>query len=148
MTRVMFLAVVAAFAICAEAASLGNQLQLQAEGGSEEELHRAKRQFSWSSNQDITQIGGEGSTGEQIVNSHNTFLGNHQKVTQFGKADNNKQIVRQGFSLFGPSVQEVKQIATGKGYQHQIIEQKGSIFGTTKHKYIQRGGTKQVLIGK
>ncbi|XP_047498872.1 uncharacterized protein LOC125045579 [Penaeus chinensis] len=141
MTRVMFLAAIAAFAICAEAASLGNQ-------GSQEELHRAKRQFSWSSNQDITQIGGEESGGEQIVHSHNTFLGNTQKVRQLATADNNKQFVHQGFSLFGPSVQEVEQIATGGGYQHQTISQRGSFFGSTKHKYIQRGGTKQVIIGK
>ncbi|XP_037788617.1 uncharacterized protein LOC119584187 [Penaeus monodon] len=141
MTRVMFLAVIAALAICAETASLGHQR-------SQGELHRGKRQFSWSSNQVVTQIGGEESGGEQRVNSHNTILGNTQNVRQVATADNNKQIVHQGYSLFGPSEQEVVQIATGKGYQHQIIHQKGSIFGNTKYKYTQRGGTKQVFIGK
>ena len=138
MTRVMFLAVVAAFAICAEAASLG----------SEGELHRAKRQFSWSSNQNVEQYGGQNSGGEQFVSSHGTFLGNTQKVGQLGVGDNNKQFVHQGFSIFGPSKQEVEQVATGGGYQHQTVSQKGSIFGASSQKVIQRGGSKQIVTGK
>ncbi|XP_042858559.1 uncharacterized protein LOC122244661 [Penaeus japonicus] len=145
MTRVMLLAAIAAFAICSEAASLGNQLQ--AEEGSQGELQRAKRQFSWSSDQDITQIGKEESTGHQFVSSHNTLFGNNQRVGQLGKADNNKQIVHQGFSLFKPTNQEVEQIATGGGYQHQIVSQKGNIFGGSQ-KVIQRGGTSQIITGK
>ncbi|XP_027206637.2 uncharacterized protein [Penaeus vannamei] len=138
MTRVMFLAVVAAFAICAEAASLG----------SEGELHRAKRQFSWSSNQNVEQYGGQESGGEQFVSSHGTFLDNTQKVGQLGVGDNNKQFVHQGFSIFGPSKQEVEQVATGGGYQHQTVSQKGSIFGGSSQKVIQRGGSKQIVTGK
>ncbi|XP_047498969.1 uncharacterized protein LOC125045625 [Penaeus chinensis] len=138
MTRVMFLAAIAAFAICAEAASLGPQ----------GELHRAKRQFSWSSNQNIEQYGGKESGGEQLVSSHDSFLGNTQKVGQLGIGDNNKQFVHQGFSLFGPSKQEVEQVATGRGFQHQTVSQKGSIFSGSSQRVIQRGGSKQIVTGK
>ncbi|XP_037788853.1 uncharacterized protein LOC119584358 [Penaeus monodon] len=138
MTRVMFLAAIAAFAICAEAASLGPQ----------GELHRAKRQFSWSSDQDVKQYGVDTPGGEQFVSSHNTFLGNNQRVGQLGFGANNKQFVHQGFSLFGPSKQEVEQIAKGGGFQHQTVSQKGSIFGHSSQRVIQQGGTKQIVTGK
>ncbi|XP_063588783.1 uncharacterized protein LOC134765927 [Penaeus indicus] len=138
MTRVMFLAAIAAFAICAEAASLGPQ----------GELHRAKRQFSWSSDQNIEQLGGKESGGQQMVSSLDTFLGNTQKVGQLGFGDNHKQFVHQGFSLFGPSKQEVEQIATGSGPQEQTVSQKGSVFGSSSQRVIQRGGSKQIVVGK
>nr|BBC20610.1 hypothetical protein [Penaeus japonicus] len=147
MTRVMLLAATAAFAICSEAASLGNQLQ--AEEGSQGELQRAKRQFSWSNDQDITQIGSASEPGgHQFVSSHDTFLGNTQRVGQLSNGDNSKQFVHQGFSLFGPSKQEVEQIANGRGFQHQTVSQKGSIFGHNSQKVIQRGGSRQIVTGR